>query len=358
MDDPSASFLCDYPMKVHALGPVLGPRQRWNLAAHFGFAPCMVPWLRAHVGEYDAVIVNGLWNYSTFAAARVLPGGKVPYFVFTHGMMDPWFKVTYPLKHAFKQLFWWFNEGPLLKGAKAVLFTCEEERLLARNVFHGHQQYVEKVVGFGTVEPPAETEQQHIAFRAMVPKLRERPFLLFLSRIHEKKGCDLLVDAFARHAAAVPELDLVIAGPDHAGLKEKLQQRAENQNIGDRIHWPGMLQGDAKWGAFRGAEAFILPSHQENFGIVVAEAMACGTPVLTTNKVNIWREIEASGGGLIETDTPNGIGQLLHRWLAQNEQVRIEMRKNARLGFEAHFKMERATMNVLSLLNQSLVDDQ
>ncbi len=94
-----------------------------------------------------------------------------------------------------------------------------------------------------------------------------------------------------------------------------LERRAAALGLGQKVHWPGMLKGDAKWGAFRECEAFILPSHQENFGIVVAEAMSCGRPVLISNKVNIWREIEIDGAGLVAADDLAGATTLLRRFL-------------------------------------------
>ena len=116
----------------------------------------------------------------------------------------------------------------------------------------------------------------------------------------------MLIDAFAKVAADDPELHLVMAGPDQQQWSAELQQTAAKAGIAARIHWPGMITGDAKWGAFYGAEAFILPSHQENFGIAVAEAMACGTPVLLSDKVNIAEEIANDGAGFMEPDTPDG----------------------------------------------------
>ena len=146
-----------------------------------------------------------------------------------------------------------------------------------------------------------------------LPELKGRKFILFLSRIHPKKGVDLLIQAFARHAKTFPEIDLVIAGPDQTGSKSALQKLARELGVDNRIYWPGMLSGDAKWGAFRSAEFFVLPSHQENFGIVVAEAMALSKPVLITNKVNIWREIEADGAGLVVNDDVEGIAAGLRK---------------------------------------------
>jgi glycosyltransferase involved in cell wall biosynthesis len=313
----------------------------------YGYTRRLAPWLKANAQNYDAVIVNGLWNYTALAARRAFRGTPVRYFVFTHGMLDPWFRRTYPVKTLLKQVFWWFSEGPLLAGACAVLFTSEEERVLARNAFWPYKCR-EAVVGYGTADVTGNPQEQVAAFRARLPQLGDRSFLLFLSRIHEKKGCDLLIEAFAVAAEKDPALQLVIAGPDQVGLAGSLKKTAAELGITDRIHWPGMLSGDAKWGAFHACEAFVLPSHQENFGIVVAEAMACAKPVLITNKVNIWREVEQGGGGLVVNDDQQGIQDLLARFFSLSKDERRQMSEAARATFLAHFNIDA---NVTTLLN-------
>ncbi len=306
LDKPAAAYVEDFPLPVHACG-------RWT--QRYGYTPALARWIVLNAHRFDAAVIHGLWNHASVGGGAALRRAGLPYLVFAHGMMDPWFREAYPLKHLAKQAFWLAVQGKVLRDAAAVLFTCEEERRRARGVFHGHS-YAERVVAFGTAAPPNRVENQLAAFHGLLPVLKDRRFLLFLGRIHEKKGCDLLVEAFGKIASSCPDIDLVIAGPDQSGLKSKLIVKAAKAGIADRIHWPGMLAGDAKWGAFRAAEAFILPSHQENFGIVVAEAMACGTPVLLTDKVNIWREAKASGGGLVGPDTPEGIENLLRCWLS------------------------------------------
>jgi glycosyltransferase involved in cell wall biosynthesis len=268
--------------------------------------------------------------------------------------MDPWFREAYPLKHLAKQAFWLLSEGPLLAGSRSVLFTAEDEKVLARGVFAGYSAYKETVVGYGTNEPPPASPAQAEAFRVACPEVAGRPYLLFLSRIHEKKGCDLLIDAFAAVAQKRPDLQVVMAGPDQNGWLATLKAQAQKRGIADRVHFPGGLFKDAKWGAMRGAEAFVLPSHQENFGIVIAEAMACGTPVLTTRKVNIWREIEASGGGLVDEDTTAGITRLLTRWLDLPAEQQAEMRTAARAGYDTHFRMEVASASLHSVLSTQI----
>ncbi len=355
LDAPDAEFIKTFPMPINAVGMPAGKSDRRNrFSRHYNYSPHMVPWLRQNIRNYDVVLVHGLWNYATFAAARVLPGSGQPYFVFTHGMMDPWFRDTYPLKHLAKQAFWMFNEGPLMAGARSVLFTAEEEKILARGVFAGHGRYAETVVGYGTNEPPAPSPAQAEAFGAACPEADERPYLLFLSRIHHKKGCDLLIDAFAEVAERRPELQLVIAGPDQVGWKAVLEAQAQKLGIGGRVHFPGGLFKDAKWGAIRGAEAFVLPSHQENFGIVVAEAMACSVPVLTTRRVNIWREVESSGGGMAVEDTQAGISEMLQRWIALSDEEKAAMRRAARAGYETHFRMEAASNKLFDTLSREL----
>lgn len=348
LDPPDAPFLKDFPIKVHALG--LGHPSLARLPmSRFGYSPHLTRWLKAHAADYDRIIVNGLWNYASVGAARVLPNLRVPYFVIPHGMMDPWFRAANPTKHLLKQAFWLLFEGRLLSHAEAVLFTTEEEQRLAAGVFWGHD-YRGIVSGYGTQAPPAASPEQVAAFRAQAPDLGDRPFLLFLSRIHPKKGCDLLIEAFARCAPDNPELALVIAGPAAEGYKERLLSQAEALGIASRIHWPGMLAGDGKWGAYHSAKAFVLPSHQENFGIVVAEALGCGVPVMITNKVNIWREVQDGGAGIVTDDTVDGIEVGLRRLLSIREAEFCRMRASARAVFERHFDLRGNIQRLLNIL--------
>jgi glycosyltransferase involved in cell wall biosynthesis len=111
-----------------------------------------------------------------------------------------------------------------------------------------------------------------------------------------------------------------------------------------------MLQGDRKWGAYHAAEVFMLPSHQENFGIVVAEALACSVPVLISDKVNIWREIETDRCGLVGPDTVAGTVDLLTRWLALPGEERLQMGRNARDSFARRFEVHEAARSLLGVL--------
>lgn len=344
-DPPGAGFLPDYPGQIFELGgkPSRAPWSRYS------YSPHAFRWLRENVSNYDAVLVAGLWNFSAMAARFGVVGRGTPCYVYTHGMLDPWFRRTYPLKHLAKQMFWLFNEGPLLAHADGVLFTTEEEKRLADRAFWPYR-VKDIVVGYGTADAPAASPDQDAAFAALLPQLVGRPYLLFLSRIHRKKGCDLLVEAFARVAARFPDVQLVIAGPDQEGLRPHLEAIARAGGVAERLHFPGMVSGAAKWGAFRNAEAFILPSHQENFGVAVAEAMACAKPVLISDKVNIWHEILADGAGLVETDSVDGTVALIDRFFALSAAEREAMGAAARRGFQKRFLIEAVATRLIDTI--------
>ena len=176
--------------------------------------------------------------------------------------------------------------------------------------------------------------------------------MLYLSRIHEKKGCDLLIEAFAKVATQDPSLQLIMAGPDQTGWSSTLKILAAQRGISDRVSWLGMLSGDIKWGAFYAAEVFCLPSHQENFGIVVAEALACGKPVLISNKVNIWREIESSNAGFVDHDTIDGTIRNLQRWLALDANTYKELTEHARKCFTQHFLIQHAAERLVEIIQE------
>jgi glycosyltransferase involved in cell wall biosynthesis len=352
LEHPEAPCMKELGESVFALGPLGAPGRAegpLSFRERFAYSPDYVPWLRANVHNYDAVLVHALWNYSTLAARRVLVNSGVPYFVFPHGCLDPWFKQAYPRKDLLKRVIWPLSEGALMNNAAVVLFTTEEERVLAQGAFWPYRIQA-AVTGFGASDVSGDAAEQTLAFRAAVPALEKRRYLLFLSRIHPKKGCDLLIDAFTKHAGEHADLDLVMAGPDQTGWREELEAQAERLGIGDRVHWTGMIEGDVKWGAFHGAEAFVLPSHSENFGIVVAEALACSTVALISDKVNLWREVADAGAGLVEPDTAEGAERLLARFLALGASERASMRAAARRCYEDNFKWEDIARRILKLI--------
>jgi len=340
-DDPNAGFVSNFPLPLHALGP---SRSR------FAYAPKMGQWLDNHIHEYDAVIGNGIWQYPNLALHQAAKKAKKPYWIFTHGMLDPWFNDAYPLKKLKKMLYWPFQYR-FLKDAKGVLFTCEEEMILARKSFRPYHVR-ERVVSYGTAGPPDRAKAHRETFENAFPHLAKSRFLLYLSRLHPKKGGDLLIKAFAEVAASDPDLKLVFAGPDVSGYQSILQGLAQRLNILDRVFWIGMVEGDTKWGAFQSAEAFVLPSHQENFSIAVVEALACSCPVLISNSVNIWREIVSADAGLVEHDDLPGTTLLLKRWISLPAEKRLEMGKNAIQCFNGHFSAEKSATSLIEALSE------
>lgn len=344
LDPPETPWLQDQPFQAIGLGPVAG---------NYGYRRGLPARIRALAQQHDAVIIEGIWQYHAYAAWRALRGSPIPYFIYTHGMLDPWFKRAYPLKHLKKWTYWPWADYRVLRDATAVLFTTEQERRLAHQTFWLYKAN-ELVVGYGTSAPPPDAERQRQAFLQRFPQLRGQLLLLFLSRIHPKKGVDLLIQAFAAVAHAEPRLQLVIAGPDQVGWQAALQQQAAALGIADRITWPGMLSGELKWGAFRCAKLFCLPSHQENFGIVVAEALACGLPVAIAEPVNISAEVAAAGAGLVHADTVASTTAALYQWLALPAGEKQQMGVRGQQLFRKRFDFAAVARHLLPVLEAAV----
>jgi len=377
-DSPANKPLTRDAFPIHQLGPA---DNAWRYSAQFH------PWMLANLPQFNVVLIHGLWLYLSYATwkavirqRRFRNSSNPKLFLMCHGMLDPWFQ-RHPsrrLKAWRNWLYWKVIEKHVVNGVDGLLFTCEQELLLARETFSGYQPKREINVGYGVIEPPAETAEMDAAFRATTPELNGRPYLLFLSRIHPKKGVDLLLKAYAnvlrdgtieRPSPPTPLLetgrgepigkgglrrevpDLVVAGPIDSEYARRMISMAKELGLSDRVHFPGMLSGDAKWGAFYGCEAFVLPSHQENFGIAVAEALACSKPVLISNQVNIWREIESSGAGIVAEDTEQGTYQLLERWGAMPGLEKESIGLKARACYRQHFDILKSTQRMANALS-------
>lgn len=362
-DDPDASFINIKSYKIHALGAGKGP---WFQNAAY------ISWLIQNLSNYDVVVLHGLWNYQGYGLVKAIKTLKradasftTKFFVMPHGMLDPYFQKAAgrKLKAIRNWIYWKLIERKVINQSDGLLFTCEAELLLARQTFSNYKPVKEFVVGLGVDEPPVFEQAMQDAFSAKCPNIKNQPYLLFISRIHEKKGVDLLVEAYnairkkSTDASFINEKSsiskLVIAGP---GLETSYGQKilglvSGSKDIKDQITFPEMLTGEAKWGAFYGSEVFILPSHQENFGIAVVEALACGKPVLISNQVNIWKEIESSNAGFIEEDTLEGTTNLLSKWTLLPTEDKLKISKNARMCYEKFFAVAPAAQHFFKAIS-------
>jgi glycosyltransferase involved in cell wall biosynthesis len=342
LDSPEVVATSDLPAKLIGLGP---PRGK------YAYSPRALPWLKANVSRFDVVFVNGVWNYNTLAAHRALAGTCIPWAIFTHGMLDPYFKKQFPMKHLKKLLYWHSSLSKAFRDANEILFTCEEEKILARQSFSRYKVR-EAVVPYGTFGPKCDTAAASEEFLTRWPELRGKRLAISLGRIHPKKATDILIEAFAATLAKDPAWQLVIVGPDQIGWQKELETLAERLGIAGRITWTGSLAGAIKWGALSASEVFVIPSHQENFGIVVAEAMACGLPVLVSNKVNIWREIVSCEAGFVGDDTIAGTTASLQRWSTLTPEEIAAMRIRARKCFNEMFDYNVTSRKVLENVEQ------
>src|SRR5690606_9458028 len=203
--------------------------------------------------------------------------------------------------------------------------------------------------------PPPFNGEMLSKFLEFCPEINGKHYLLFLSRIHEKKGVDLLIKAYfqLQEMGCKEELpSLVIAGPGMETSYGRHLRAMVHQNpmMKQSVFFPGMLSGEAKWGAFYGCEAFVLPSHQENFGIAVVEALACGKPVLISDQVNIWREIAAWKAGNIAPDSLVGTMDMLEAWVNLQPADKLQMGKQAKSCFKNTFGMEANAISFKSAL--------
>lgn len=235
----------------------------------------------------DGLHVHGIWEESTAVACKLARKLDKPYVLSAHGMLEPWALATKQLK---KRVYAVLVERANVSGARCLHALTAAEAGQYRS--------------FGATCPiavvPNSVEQPKGAtadlFLQRYPELRGKRIVLFLSRLHPKKGLDLLVAAWARASQGHAEAQLVIAGPDSEGMQASLIAQAGQAGVLDRITFTGMLSGDLKWSALKAAEAYVLPSYSEGLSMALLEAMGVGLPVIATRACNM-PEITTYGAG-------------------------------------------------------------
>jgi len=340
-DSPSAEYVIkkDYFFNLNVFG-----KTRFKYA----FNIKELIWVFKNIKNYDLIIVNGLWDFGGVIALIASIIFKTEYYVFSHGMLGPWFRKNNFFKNLKKNIYWKLLQYHICKHAAGVVFTCKEEMIDARKSFSPYRVN-ECIVNYGVDSAPVNKEYLKSKFFNCYPNLRNKRLIVFLGRIHTTKACDLLIEAFSQIIDADNRLHLVMVGPDSMDWIAQLNDKAISLGIVDRISWLGMLTGDMKWASLYSAEVFCLPSHHENFGIAVAEALACGKLVLISNGVNIWEKIVESNAGFVSQPTIEGIKDNFRRWLSLSEDDFQVMSENALSCFNKNFYIDGANESLLKL---------
>jgi glycosyltransferase involved in cell wall biosynthesis len=266
--------------------------------------------LKAGIRTFDLVHLHSLYLFHNLVAGHYCRQCGVPYLIRPHGTLDPYIRGRHRgRKWLLENLF----ENRNLKKAAAIHFTTEEERELAAPFTFRTPGVVAPLgIDLGELEPWPEPG----AFKAEHPEIGDRKIILFLGRINFKKGLDLLARAFGALNRARGDVHLVIAGPDNDGWGDRIRGWLAAEGVSHRATFTGMLLGREKLAAFRDADLFVLPSYSENFGIAVIEAMACGLPVVISDKVNLWREVAAAGAGKVTPPDASLVAQAMGELLA------------------------------------------
>lgn len=300
-------------------------------------------WLARHIPNYDLVHIHALFSFAPLAAAFWSRWHRVPYLIRPAGLLNQW-----GMRHRrpwFKGLVFRAVDRRLLADAAMVHYTSEQERREAMTLDVGGKQVV---IPNPVAAPPAALGELVGRFRARYPQLAGRRIVLFLARLDEKKGVDLLLTAFAQARQHCPQLALVIAGEGPSLFVESLRRQAHRLGIEADVVWTGFLAGEDKWGAFGAADIFVLPSYSENFGIAVVEAMAVGRPVIVTDQVGIHSAIADAHAGLVSSCEASTLADALVR-LARDPEERGRVGKNGQLLAREQFSLPVVTTSLLRL---------
>lgn len=262
----------------------------------------------------DVAHVHGVWLHPQHWSSALLRRAGVPYVFRPCGMLDPWCLRQGALK---KKLFLWLRGRRDLNAAAGLHFTTETERRLVRPLGLSPREFViPNGIEWSEFDPPPAPS----AFRRAHGIDAEAPLVVFLSRLHYKKGIELLLPAFAR--AAAPEARLALCGPGEADYVQSLKRIAADLGLADRVLLPGMIKGRARLEALADADVFCLPSYQENFGVAVVEAAGVGTAVLISDQVNVCDEVAAAGAGEVTPCAVEPLTQKLRAMLADRRATR------------------------------------
>jgi glycosyltransferase involved in cell wall biosynthesis len=257
----------------------------------YKFSTKLLQWLGQHAHEYDVAHIHALFSPISSMAATIARQQGLPYVLRPLGTLDP---ADLQKKRQLKQLYAAALEKRNLAGAAAVHFTTAQEAKISERFGVETKDWV---FPLGVMLP--ETQNTSLRDRYNIPA--DRTIVLFMSRIDRKKGLDLLIPALERLVAEGKSFEFVLAGgnPQEPEYEAEIKRQIAASSLADRSHVIGFVAGGDKTAWLKTADVSVLPSYYENFGIAVAEAMAVGTPVVISDQVHIWEDVQQAEAGWV-----------------------------------------------------------
>jgi glycosyltransferase involved in cell wall biosynthesis len=305
----SASFLTISGIDSVSIIAISRPTGRLNKALDRGTRDYIV----AHRKDFDVIQVHGTWDPAARAGMAGANSAGIPYVVMPHGALDPWAMNQSLSKAIKKRLALGLQIRSLINGASFIHSLNVHER--SGIELHKFRTNLE-VIPNGVFESEFDQLPAPGMFRSAFPQLGDRPFVLFLSRLHYKKGLDFLAKGFYHAHKRNPNLQLVVAGPDE-GQRAIFIRSIQEVGLSEHVHVVGPLYSTLKYAALVDAAAFCLPSRMEGFSIAILEALACGCPVVISKQCN-FPEINSENAGIMVDLDPIEIGEGILRLLSDS----------------------------------------
>lgn len=324
------------------------PRQfSFLLPRDFSYSQMLKEWLKKHLKQFDLVHVHTLFTYTSAQACRSARELNIPYILRPCGMLDPQCLEQSKLKKAiWMKLF----ERSNLDNAAAIHFTSDDERkaagflrLKAPNV----------VIPLGVDQSRLKEKANESPLDSRLKQFAGQKKILFLSRLHPKKGLDLLIPAIRAVAKKRDDFVFVLAGSGESQHEAEVLRLLCKTGIDQRTIVAGFMAVNEKWFVFSQSDLFVLPSYQENFGMAVAEAMAAGLPVVISDRVNIHHDVQAYKAGIVTKCDVQEIANAIET-LLDNEAMRKEMGENGRRLVRDKFNWDVITPQIIKLYEQVL----
>ena len=307
-----------------------------GLFGNFLFTPRLFFWLFKNRKKYDYFIVHAIWDFKNILARFLL---NKKYSLFIHGSLHPSEAKRGYIKTLKKKIYWWLIERKNLLNSRSILLTSNMEINQLNKTFVNTSKIKKTVIGYGILKKKFNKIQALKKFNKKFPYLKKKDFYLYIGRIHKQKGCEIIVES-VNHIKKIFKKKILIMGPFSGSQYELyLRNLVKKYNLENQIFFANAEFGDIKWGALHGSKAMISATHGENFGISLVESLSLGKPVLTTFKVNIYKEILKYKAGLISKDKTKDISKILLKFDSFNKKIKRDFSKNALLCFKENFDL-------------------